>query len=73
MQTSEALNERRQYHVLPILPCRQESQQITDVLAFRTLQKVAVLTSKGTRVPPKVILVIAEKLIGEMVNSPTRV
>ena len=48
-QLSEALDEGRQYDILLILPCRHESQQVTDILASRTLRKVAVADVEKNR------------------------
>ena len=45
-QSPEALNKGRQYHVLSILPSRQESQQITNIMPLCTLRKAAVADVK---------------------------
>ena len=45
-QSPETLNNGRQYHVLPILPSQQESQQIVNIFPSCTLKKETVADVK---------------------------
>ena len=52
-QSSEGLNKGRHHHILPILPYREESQQIMNVLSSHTLRKVIVADVKGNQTASK--------------------